>query len=166
MNDAFYEQIVARRQRPTDYAVRVLVILAIIAIIFFGMPYIGFLAVILAVALAFAAYYLIFPRLNVEYEYSLLNHDMDIAAIYSKQNRKARISFDIQKAEIIAPKGSHRLDSYRPAKTEDFSSGDPNAKTYAVMIPLEQQLTCILIDPDTTMTEHMRGWMGSKMFLD
>lgn len=166
MNDAFYEQIVARKPRITDMLIRILVIVAIVALFFFGMPLIGFLAVLLAVALGFVAFYLIFPRLNVEYEYSILNHDMDIAAIYSKQSRKKRISFDIQKAEIIAPKGSHRLDSYHPAKIQDYSSGEPDANTYAVMLPMEQQLTCILIDPDAKMLEHIRGWMGSKMFLD
>ena len=166
MNDAFYEQIVARKPRITDMLIRILVILGIVVLFFFGMPFIGFLAGILAVALGFAAYYLIFPRLNVEYEYSILNHDMEISAIYSKQNRKKKTSFDIQTAEIIAPKGSHRLDSYHPAKTEDFTSGKANAKAYAVMIPKNQQITCILIEPDERMIEHMRGWMGSKMFLD
>lgn len=166
MNDAFYEQLVTRKPRLADMAIRILVILVIIAVAIFGMPLIGFFSVFLAVILAILAYYFVFPRLNVEYEYSILNHDIDISAIFSKQNRKHKVSIDIQQAEIIAPKGSHRLDSYNPSKTLDFSSGEANAKAYSIIIPINQQLTNVIIEPDDTMIQHMRGWMGSKMFLD
>lgn len=166
MNDAFYEQLVARKSRPVNLVIRVLVIAVIAAVILFGMPFLGFLAIILAVILGFLAYYFVFPRLNVEYEYSLLNHDLDVAAIFSKQNRKAQISIDIQHAEIIAPKDSPRLRSYNPVKTRDFSSGTSNGNVYAIMIPIDQQLNCIIIEPDDTMLNHMRDWMGSKLFLD
>ena len=107
-----------------------------------------------------------FPKLNVEYEYTLLNHDMQVDAIYNKAKRKKIMTFDIQQAEIIAPKGSPRLNSSHPDKTIDFSSGDANAKAYAIMISLEQKNTCILIEPDETMLRHIKGWMGSKFFMD
>lgn len=166
MNDAFYEQSVARKSRPIDMILRILIIFIIVVIALFGFPFLGILAGMLAVILGLLAYYFVFPRFNVEYEYSLLNHDLDVAAIFSKQNRKAKLSIDIQHAEIIAPKDSPRLRSYNPVKTRDFSSGNPNGKAYAIMIPINQQLNCILIEPDDTMLNHMRDWMGSKLFLD
>ena len=112
------------------------------------------------------AYYFIFPRFNVEYEYTLLNYDIDVAAIFSKEKRKNITSFDIRQAEIIAPKGSPRLNSYHPAKTHDFTSGESDAKVYAVMIPLEAGVTCILLEPDRTMLEHMKSWTGMKLYED
>ena len=102
----------------------------------------------------------------MEYEYSLLNHDPDIDAIYSKEKRKSKMNLDIQNAEIIAPKGSHRLDSYHPETTCNFSSGNANAKVFAIMIPINQKMTCIYIEPDENMIEHMKQWMGMKMFVD
>ena len=48
------------------------------------MPFIGFLSFVIAVILAVVAYYFIFPKLNVEYEYIILNHDLQIDAIYNK----------------------------------------------------------------------------------
>ena len=162
MNDAYYEQIVARKPRPTDMVLRVLLIALIPFIIIFGSAIIGFFAFMLGVLYAILLYCLIFPRFNVEYEYDLLNHDMEISMIYNKASRKKKMSFDIQQAEMIAPKSSSQLNSYKPDKTLDFSSGDTNAKTYAVMIPLDQKLTCILIDPDTDMVKHIKGWMGTK----
>ena len=128
MNDALYELIVARRPKPYDLPVRILVILVIVAIAVLGMPFFGFLSFVVAVLAAILAYYFIFPKLNVEYEYIILNHDLQIDAIYNKAKRKRLQSLDIQGAEIIAPKGSPRLNSYRPDKTYDYTSGDPNGK--------------------------------------
>ena len=75
MNDALYELIVARKPKPYDLLIRILVILLIVAVIVLGMPFIGLLAFVIAVILAMLAYYFVFPRLSVEYEYILLNHN-------------------------------------------------------------------------------------------
>ena len=37
---------------------------------------------------------------------------------------------------------------------------------YAIVIPSEQTITCVLIDPDEKMLDHMQQWMGMKMFRD
>ncbi len=166
MNDAFYEQLVARKSRPTDMVIRIAIIVLLALILLITFPLLGFLGILITVVLAFLAYYFVFPKLNVEYEYTLLNHDMQVDAIYNKAKRKKLITFDIQLAEIIAPKGSPRLGSSRPEKTIDYSSGDASAKAYAIMISLDQKNTCIIIEPDQTMLGHIRGWMGSKFYMD
>lgn len=166
MNDAYYEQLVTRKQNGKTALLRTLSILPIVLLILIGFPFLGFFSLMLAVLYGLLAYYFIFPRFNVEYEYNLLNHDLDIAAVYNKSSRKDKLSIDIQHAEIIAPKNSHRLDSYHTSKTYDFSSGDGNAKTYAIIITLNQTLSTVLIDPDAEMLEHMKGWMGMKLVQD
>lgn len=166
MNDSLYELLVARRPKAYDLPVRILIILLIAAVIFFGMPFIGVLAVFIAVIIALAAYYLIFPRLSVEFEYALLNHEMQIDIIYNRAKRKSRLNIDIQNAEIIAPKKSPRLNSYRPEKIYDFSSGNRSAQIYSIMIPVDKKNVCIYIEPDAKMLDHMQQWMGSKMFRD
>lgn len=166
MNDAYYEQIVAHKTRPADIALRMLLTALIPAIIIFGSLYLGSIAFMLGVIYAITLYFLVFPRFNVEYEYDLLNHDLEISAIYNKANRKKKMSLDIQKAELIAPKNSPRLNSYKPDKTLDFSSGDVNTKVFAIMISIDQKLTCILIEPDETMLKHMKSWMGMKLYIE
>ncbi|HJD02629.1 MAG TPA: hypothetical protein H9750_08545 [Candidatus Mediterraneibacter excrementavium] len=166
MNDALYEQLISRRPKAYDLPVRILVILVIVAVAILGMPFVGFLSFVIAVVLAVIAYYFIFPKLSVEYEYIILNHDLQIDAIYNKAKRKRLQSLDIQGAEIIAPKGSPRLNSYRPDKTYDYTSGDPNGKAYAIMMPMDQKNVCICIEPDAQMLDHMSQWMGMKMFKD
>lgn len=166
MNDAYYEQLITHKPTGKTMLLRILSYLPIILLIIVGFPFLGFLSLMLAVLYGMIAYYFIFPRFNVEYEYNLLNHDLDIAAVYNKSSRKEKMSIDIQHAEIVAPKNSHRLDSYHTNKTYDFSSGDTNANTYAIIINLNQTLSTVLIDPDAEMLEHMKGWMGMKLYQD
>ena len=166
MNDALYEQLVPRRQKTSGILISILIIVLADAAAVFGMPWIGILSFFIAVLIRMIAFYFIFPKLRVEYEYMILNHDLQIDAIYNKSKRKNMLNFDIQTAEIIAPKKSPRLNSFHPDKTYDFTSGNENAGVYAVMISLDQKNSCVYIEPDRKMIEHMRQWMGSKMFLD
>ena len=166
MNDAMYEQLVARKPKAYDIPLRILVLLVIVAVALFGMLFVGMISFIVAVILAFLAYYFIFPKLNVEYEYIILNHDLQVDVIYNKAKRKRLQNFDIQSAEIIGRKGSARLNSYKSDKIYDYSSGYPCAKAYAIMLPLDQKNACVYIEPDQKMIDHMKQWMGMKMFQD
>lgn len=167
MNDALYEQLVPRKQKTSGILISILIIVLAVAVAVLGMPLVGFSVISYR---SFdpedRIFYFIFPKLNVEYEYMILNHDLQIDAIYNKSKRKHMLSFDIQSAEIIAPKKSPRLNAFHPDKTYDFTSGNENADVYAIMISLDQKNSCVYIEPDRKMIEHMRQWMGSKMFLD
>ena len=66
MNDALYEHLIARRPKPYDLPVRILVIFVIVAVAVLGMPFLGVLSFVIAVILAVVAYYFIFPKLSVE----------------------------------------------------------------------------------------------------
>ena len=154
MNDALYEQLVSCRTKPLYYILLGGAFLLAVLIAVLGTMFFGVFSFIAGALIALIAYYFISPQLSVEYEYTILNHDIQIDAIYNKSRRKPKMTLDIQTAEIIAPKDSHRMDSYRPEKT------------YAIMISYKQQNACVLIDPDTRMVDHMVQWMGSKMFTD
>ena len=52
------------------------------------------------------------------------------------------------------------------SSTGFLSSGNANAKVFAIMIPINQKMTCVYIEPDEKMIEHMKQWMGMKMFVD
>ena len=166
MNDALYEHIVTRKSSPLDLVKKVAIILLLVIIFLITFAILGSFALVIMLILGFVTHIFVFSRLNKEYEYTMLNHDIDIDVIYSRQKRKRILSFDFQKAEIIAPRNSPRLNSYKIEKTYDFSSGDPNEKVFAIIIQLQQKRNCILIEPDQGMINHMRPWMGSKFHLD
>ena len=167
MNDAFYEHFVSRKPRIKDYLLQVLMIVGIIIVSYILAAFIGSLGLTLGLVGIFLVIYLVFPRFKVEYEYSLLNHYLEISAIYNKEGRKKKADMDIQKAEIIAPTGSPRVGHYKATKKLDFSSGRKDAKTFSIFSTSSDQKLCeIIIEPDETMIHHMKGWMGSKMYLD
>ncbi|TCS82160.1 hypothetical protein EDD59_10221 [Muricomes intestini] len=166
MNDSFYEQLVTHKSGLKENLIRIVVTVVITLFLLLTLPLLGFLSIVITIVLALLAYYFLFQKLNVEYEYTLLNHDLEVDAIYSKSKRKKLLTLDIQQAEIIAPKGSPRMNSYHPDKTMDFSSGDSSAKAFAIMTFIDQKSTCIIIEPDETMLGHMKSWMGMKLWMD
>ncbi|MBO5460891.1 MAG: hypothetical protein J5983_03735 [Ruminococcus sp.] len=166
MNDAYYEHFVAQKPKFQNTLKRALLIIAVLLISYIGAAFLGSLALMLGFVALILIVQFVFPYFKVEYEYALLNHYLEISAIFNKEKRKKKAEIDIQKAEIIAPTGSHRLDSYRPAKVLDFSSGDKNAKTYSILTSSQDKLFSIIVEPDERMLNQMRSWTGSKMFLD
>lgn len=166
MNDSLYELIIVRKSRITDLLIRIFMIMATLAVSYVTMLLLGPFFILALLGMILVSVLLVFPCLNVEFEYALLNHDLEISVIYNKQRRKKKLEFDIQDAEIIAPLGSARLNHYRAAKTLNFSSGAADASVYCVFVPVGQTMTQILIEPDEKMVHLMKGWMGQKMFLD
>ena len=166
MNDAVYEHMVPRKGTPKDMVVRIAVIMFLVFLMIIGMGLIGSLAFALVLLLGFLAHTFIFTRLNVEFEYTVLNHDIDVDAIYSRAKRKRQLSFDIQKAELVCPNKSPRAASRKPEKIYDFSGGQDSKDTYAVYMNLNTKNICILMDFDQGMIDHVRPWMGSKFHTD
>ena len=166
MNDALYEQLVSRRTKPLYYILLGGAFLLAVLIAVLGTMFFGVFSFIAGALIALIAYYFISPQLSVEYEYTILNHDLQIDAIYNKSRRKPKMTLDIQTARSLLQKihtvwiltGRKRLMIFPPVA--------PQKKTYAIMISYKQQNACVLIDPDTRMVDHMVQWMGSKMFTD
>lgn len=165
MNDTLYEQIVEKKITAKDMAIKVLLI-AVVVVLALSTMVIGPLMLLVAVVVAVVVIMVVFPRLNVEYEYSLLNHDLTIDVIYNKMKRKHLISLDLKEAEAIAPRNSHQLDSYHDFKMRDYSTADMAQTPYAIMYPMDQQMTCILFNPDETMLERMSSFMPRTLYRD
>ena len=162
MNDTFYEQLVKKKSSPLMPALKVLLICVLAAALILALFFVGFWPAVLIIILAFLLYYFVFPLLAVEYEYTLLNYDVDIDAVYSKTKRRHKLSFDLRTAEVIAPAGSEALASCRSAKCCDFTSRSHPENVYAVVIASGQSRMTILLEPDETTLRHLRQWGGSK----
>ena len=165
MNDAFYELLVPQKASLKDIASVILISAAIILLTLIGFSFIGFYAAIIGAAGFGAFAYFLLPRLKKEHEYYLLNYTLEISLIENKANRKSLMEFDIRKADIVAPVGSDKLLGYRPTKTMDFSSGTKNNNVYSIIIPLDHNVCNILIEPDDTMKDQMKFWLGQKMYV-
>lgn len=104
MNDALYEQLVSCRTKPLYYILLGGAFLLAVLIAVLGTMFFGVFSFIAGALIALIAYYFISPQLSVEYEYTILNHDLQIDAIYNKSRRKPKMTLDIQTAETLLQK--------------------------------------------------------------
>ena len=154
MNDTFYELLV-KKIKPDTNAI-MLSAVNIIAIVFFLVLsiYIQF-AIILSVGLGFVFYYFVYPKISVEYEYSLLNADLTIDAIYNKTKRKNLLNIDIKTLETAFPASSPKMNGKRNVKKIDCSTGDLNT-SYSLFLPQNGENILLLITPDDKLIDMLK----------
>ncbi|MGN0273452.1 MAG: DUF6106 family protein [Chordicoccus sp.] len=164
MEDSFSELIVPKKAGALAKMVRPLVLaLIIISGIFMLVTFspVFMIAFIIFIVL----WYVLVPRMSVEYEYSYVNGDLDIAAVYSKQSRKHLATIQTSGTECIAPVGSHELDSYGDTfKVVDYSSRDPEVKTYVIVKGDSREK--ILVHLDDKMLEDLKWRLPRKVFTE
>ena len=105
MSDLYLEELVKRRKTGTDQALRyVLMALTAIGVV---LSLLTSNLIIIAVSIAICvADIFIFPRFQTEWEYQYVNGELDVDRIINKAKRKRMASYDISKAELIAPAAS------------------------------------------------------------
>ena len=154
MSDLYSELLVKKESTVKDsivkYGLIVLTVLAVGAGLF-----ISPLVLILAIALGIACYFVI-PRTDLEYEYLFVNGEFDIDMVMAKSKRKKVTSLKLSEVDLVAPLDSHRMDYYnsnQKLKVQDFSSGNPEHKRFAI-IARDGADTCkVIIEPDETLAK-------------
>ena len=122
--DIFNEQLIIRKDRPIEKAMKMIIIsIAIITILLcmtisvikiFGA--FSSLFVIIAAAIGIVTFFYI-KSLSIEYEYSLTNGEFDIEKIMGKSKRKTMYSFKLREVEEF---GNYDVDKER-LKNREFS---------------------------------------------
>ena len=167
MGDLYSELLVKKDKTAKDSLLKYGLIVLTVLAVFAGLI-ITPLALIIAVALGIACYFVI-PKTDVEYEYLFINGDFDIDMIMSKTKRKKVKSFKLSEAALAAPLDSHRMDYYngnQNMKVLDFSSGNPEHKRFGVITRLDGNLCKIILEPDEALAQAMKNSAPSKVFLD
>lgn len=167
MSDLYSELLVKKEQTAKDMLVKYGLIVLTALAVFAGL-FIHPLALIAAVALGIACYFII-PKTDVEYEYLFINGDMDIDMVMSKSKRKRVRSFKLSEVDLAAPVDSHRMDYYngnQKMKVLDYSSGNAQHKRFAVITRIDGETCKIIIEPDEHLAQAMKNSAPSKVFLD
>ena len=157
MSDLYSELLVKKEQTMKDKLVKGGLI-ALIVIFVIGGLLITPILLIAAIAAGVAAYFIL-PGTDLEFEYLYVNGELDIDKIMSKQKRKRVGSYDMKKVEIVAPKNSHELDSFRnrkDIKVHDYSSLEENAKTFGMAINGDKGMELIYFDPNEAIIKDMQ----------
>ena len=157
MADVFVEQIIKKRLSLGGLAIRVgAIFLVLIGILSF--PWLRILALTITVLLIYLAY-LAFVYTSAEWEYSFVNGELTIDKILGKRKRKPGESYDIRKAEIIAPANSEEIISRSQYLTKiDYTGSNNIDNHYSIIIDDVEGVKgalMITFEPDERMLDAM-----------
>lgn len=104
--------------------------------------------------------YRLINRQSVEYEYIVINSNVDIDKVMSKKTRKRLISFDVKDAKLMACIDDEDFNSsYKnpPSNTKilNYSAMNKNLNTYFVDCVIENERKIILFQPTSKMVEAL-----------
>ena len=159
--DFFNEWIVKRKKTAQDYmSVIITVMVAIMALYgvviqFLMGKVIYFIPVEIAVVIYVA--YKIIISMNVEYEYSVTNGDLDIDRIVSKKRRKKLVSIKLRDAEYFAPFEDEHIrvaEDTSIKRVIDASSSIDAPRLYFIIYYNNSEKTCLLFEPTDEMIEN------------
>jgi hypothetical protein len=165
MSETYVECLVARKPSFVMSFVKVLLIMLTVVFLFLGLMFpLGFLIAIVTGVGAYFAY----MNADIEYEYLYLDKEVSVDKVMAKSKRKSQGSFSIDQLEIMAPVGSHRLDSYKNRdvkKSYDFSShaASQPEKRYMMMFSGD---TRVILEPNEAMVKAIQTVAPRKVFTD
>lgn len=156
MGDFYTEQLVKKQTGMREIMLRAAMIavgiLGAALAVAIGFPF-GMLLFIVAAVLVF----LMYRKVNVEYEYLFVNGELDIDMIFNRARRKRVFSMQLNELQVLAPVGSIELKHYQKAKVTDYSSGRKDAKTYGMVILERGVHQMIIFEPKESIVEGF--WM-------
>ncbi len=163
MKDAFYEQLISVKKPKMLIYLQLLVLAVILgAVLAIGFLFLGIAAIVVAWFVGMMFYFFVYPKFYVEYEYTLVNHSLDIDVVYHKVKRKHLFSVDLQEAEVIAPENSSALRPYADIRPRNLTSRTGEYKAYSIIVLQDSKKLNLLIEPDTELLERIRQWSGRK----
>lgn len=170
--EVFIEYMVKKKKTPADYLKVVLFLFAGILAIFILMnfmfiQFIGTFALLAAVGVVYLLCRLV-TSINLEYEYTLTNFDIDVDKITNARRRKRLTSINLRAAEAFGNKKSPEFGRYynlpnikRIFACRSFS--DEN--TCFIVYKDGEQSTILLFDPNEKIADRIKALNPQKTFL-
>lgn len=165
MNELYAESGVKKKDTAVTYLIRFILIFGSVAsfMLTFSSPFLIIISVAFITGVIFY-----FPRLSVEYEYVFCDGQLDFDKIMGNAKRKTALKIDMDQVQVVAPMGSHELDSFnhiQNLKVKNFSSGNNNAKQYVIIGQAGEQMVKIIFEPSEKMINCMRQKSPRKVII-
>ena len=118
MNDIVVEQIVKKQKTAKDslmaFGLVALCVVLVAVLYMVVLPFVPQFSGIVFMLIALIVYYtyMIAGTFNLEYEYALVNYDLDIDKIIAKKNRKKITYVDLKSVEAFGSKEAPEFDRY------------------------------------------------------
>ena len=110
--------------------------------------------------------YLFMQNACIEYEYLYLDRELSVDKIKNQSTRKKVAVYNLSSIEIMAPKGSHRLDSYGNLRVRDFSSETEDGNAFEIVVEGVNGKERIIIDTNESLVKAMKMAIPRCVFTD
>ena len=168
MNEMYTEAGVKKQKSAKDALLKAAIFVADAALLLAGLLGLSVLLFLGIAAVVATVYFL--PYLNVDYEYIFCDGQFDFDKIMGGNKRKTQLKLDLDSCEVLCPANSHQLDgyTYQRLQVKDFSSGNPEAKTYALVGKELKNNTMVkvIFEPNEKMLAFAKQKAPRKVFLD
>lgn len=164
MNDTYVELLVKKPELKAASALHSIMI-GLGAVLFIIGLFTNFLITLSGLALWGGAY-LFIQNACIEFEYLYLDKELSIDKIKNQSKRKKAASYNLTTLEVMAPRGSHRLDSYNNLKVKDFSSETEEGKAFELVVEGTQGRERIIIDTSEELVKAIRMAAPRNVFTD
>ena len=161
MTDSFIEQLI--EQSATKEAARKKTILLVVTGLFGVLTILFHPIFLLAVIIMVIVDSILFKRMNLEFEYSYFNGDLDIDKIMNRETRKRLFSVQVKEMDIIAPTGSDALLGYQQLKVLDCSSQKQDRSAYELVATYRGEKMRVRFEPNNEMLNAMRDVAPRKV---
>ena len=90
------------------------------------------------------------------------NGDLDIDKIMAKQKRKRVFQTNVSELEVIAPTGSAELNAFQNIKAHNFSTMNPDHKTYTMVVVKNGQKEKIILNQIRQFWKECECWRQER----
>lgn len=163
LNSDNYVEYAIKAKPMSSYYVKL--VLAI-WIIFLGVPvlfFVGGIGIILSiVGVCLFCHFLGLGKL--EYEYTLTNGSVEIAAIYNASKRKELYHFEMEQVTMIVPEHSNRIEHEHFVKKRNYTSGRKNREAITMVVEINGAKEAVSLELNDKCMEHVRLYGKHKIY--
>lgn len=167
--DLFNEYIITRKKGGREYLIIAGMIVGALVLIFTATLFAGYLQSFYLLLVAAVIYFLYIgiTSMNVEFEYSVTNGDVDIDKIAARRKRTRVVSVHSRTFEYFAPLIDENMSVYNDqtiTKRLDLTSNTNSDKVYFAIYYKNQDKTCITFEPTEKMLEDFSRHVPRRAF--
>lgn len=165
MSELFNEQLVKREPQTMDLVKKTIYVVIAIAVVFAVLMTQLFFFVALVVIVEVFVLRFLFQGMNLEFEYILTNHELDIDKVISKSRRKHMHTLNVK--SIVAMAKYEEMDKSTEFRTFDkkvnVSSGVLKENTYAFIIMEDRKRLLVIFEPNEKILKSMKIYMTTRV---
>ena len=101
---------------------------------------------------------------KVEYEYTLTNGSVEIAAIYNASKRKELFHFEMEQVAMIVPENSNRIEHENFAKKRNYTSGNKERNAVTMVVEINGAKQAVSMELNEKCMDHIRLYAKNKIY--